>query len=173
MHTWYSYKAFSVCSLIILILWLTGAKWRPGTNLQTGSPHSACSFLYHFAPLGSLLAGKLGTSAASYPDVSLLMKMCAQRKAGRRQLPSVPFPWSLALHHQSLVSGSPLPREKRSAWGGGWHFSHRATRLENSKTIQLLKVAGRRKITDESQCLTTSHSWPPIQNSKIFQVKTL
>ena len=45
---------------------------------------------------------------ASYPDVSLLMKMCAQRKAGRR-----PFPWSLAVHHQSLVSRSPLPCEKR------------------------------------------------------------
>ena len=27
--------------------------------------------------------------AASYPDVSLLMKMCAQRKAGRRQAPAV------------------------------------------------------------------------------------
>ena len=47
--------------------------------------------------------------AASYPDVSLLMKMCAQRNAGRTQrgfafrLPSVPFPWSLAVHHQSLA----------------------------------------------------------------------
>ena len=31
--------------------------------------------------------------------------MCAQRKAGRRQrLPSVPFPWSLAVHYQSLAS---------------------------------------------------------------------
>ena len=56
--------------------------------------------------------------SASYPDVSLFMKMCAQRKAGK-----------------SLVSRSPLPCEKRSAWGGGWtisifcrigkgHFSH-------------------------------------------------
>ena len=27
-----------------------------------------------------------GTEAASYPDVSLSMKMCAKRKAGRRQL---------------------------------------------------------------------------------------
>ena len=41
--------------------------------------------------------------------------MCAQRKAGRR-----PFPWFLAVHHQSLVSRSPLPCKKRSAWGGGW-----------------------------------------------------
>ena len=52
---------------------------------------------------------------------------CARK--GRREgdngrdalrLPSVPFPWSLAVHHQSLVSRSPLPCEKRSAWGGGW-----------------------------------------------------
>ena len=35
---------------------------------------------------------------------------------------SVPFPWSPAVYydHQSLVSGSPLPCEKRNAWGGGW-----------------------------------------------------
>ena len=38
-------------------------------------------------------------------------------------LPSVPFPWSLAVHYQSLVSRSPLPCEKRSAWGGGWPSS--------------------------------------------------
>ena len=69
------------------------------------------------------------TGSASYPDVSLLMKMCAQRKAGRRQrarlrLPSVPFPWSPAVYydHQSLVPRSPLPCEKRSAWGGGCHW---------------------------------------------------
>ena len=52
---------------------------------------------------------------------------CARK--GRREgdngrdalrLPSIPFPWSLAVHHQSLVSRSPLPCEKRSAWGGGW-----------------------------------------------------
>ena len=36
------------------------------------------------------------------------------------RLPSVPFPWFLAVHHQTLVSRSPLPCEKRSAWGGGW-----------------------------------------------------
>ena len=62
------------------------------------------------------------STTASYPDVSLLMKMCAQRKAGRRQRASVPFPWFLAVHHQSLVSRSPLPCKKRSAWGGGWLY---------------------------------------------------
>ena len=45
-----------------------------------------------------------------YPNVSLSMKMCTQSKAGR----SVPFPWSLAVHHQSLASTC----EKRCAWGG-------------------------------------------------------
>ena len=39
---------------------------------------------------------------ASYSDVSLSMKMCAQRK------PSVPFPWSLAVHHQSLAFRAPI-----------------------------------------------------------------
>ena len=58
---------------------------------------------------------------ASYPDVSLLVKMCAQRE--REEESSVPFPWSLAVHHQSLVSRSPLPCEKWSAWGGGWLFT--------------------------------------------------
>ena len=67
---------------------------------------------------GRTLCGRVYHSAW-YPDVSLLMKMCSQRKAGRRQqasrLPCVPFSWSLAVHHQSLVSRSPLPCEKRSA----------------------------------------------------------
>ena len=41
--------------------------------------------------------------------LSFSMKMCAQRKAGRRQrarlrLLSVSFPWSFAVHHQSLAS---------------------------------------------------------------------
>ena len=69
--------------------------------------------------------------SASYPDVSLLMKMCAQRKAGRRQhLPSVPFPWFLAVHHQSLVSRSPLPCKKRTAWGGGCYCRAKLARLQ-------------------------------------------
>ena len=50
-------------------------------------------------------------TAASYPDVSLLMKMCAQRKAGRRQ----PFPWSLAVHHQSLAFRARLCHAKNEA----------------------------------------------------------
>ena len=47
-----------------------------------------------------------------------LFKPCAQRKAGRSACRLYPS-WSLAVHHQSLVSRSPLPCEKRSAWGGG------------------------------------------------------
>ena len=39
---------------------------------------------------------------------SQAMKICAQRKAGRRKhvrhcFPSLPFPWSVALLHQSLA----------------------------------------------------------------------
>jgi len=41
------------------------------------------------------------------------------KEGGKETTPSVPFPSSLAVHHQSLVSRSPLPCEKRSAWGGG------------------------------------------------------
>ena len=78
---------------------------------------------FHTIPDSFLCRHEKRSSICLVPRLSLLMKMCAQRKAGRRQrarLPSVPFPWSLAVHHQSLVSHSPLPCEKRSAWGGGW-----------------------------------------------------
>ena len=40
---------------------------------------------YYWMPRGHELDPIYTHSAASYPDVSLLMKMCAQRKAGRRQ----------------------------------------------------------------------------------------
>ena len=64
---------------------------------------------------------------ASYPDASLSMKMCAQRKARRRQraspavctLPMVTWGSSPV----TRVSRSPLPREKRGAWGGGWNYN--------------------------------------------------
>ena len=59
------------------------------------------------------------SSTASYPVVSL--SMCAQRKAGRRQSPTV---YTLPMVPRgsspvTRVSRSPLPCEKRSAWGGG------------------------------------------------------
>ena len=55
------------------------------------------------------------------PDVSLSMKMCAQRKEGRRQRakalcpPSVPFPWSVAVHHRSLAFRARLYHAKNEA----------------------------------------------------------
>ena len=58
---------------------------------------------------------------ASYPDVSLLMKMCAQRKAGRRQRSAactLPMVSCSSSPVTPRVSRSPLPCEKRSAWGG-------------------------------------------------------
>ena len=58
-------------------------------------------------------------SLCKYPDVSLSMKMCAQRKAGRT-LPMVPCGSSPV----TRVSRSPLRREKRSAWGRGWYYLH-------------------------------------------------
>ena len=53
-------------------------------------------------------------SSASCPDVSLSMKMYAQRKAGRRQW-AVPFPWSLAAHHFSLAFRARLYHAKNEA----------------------------------------------------------
>ena len=50
---------------------------------------------------------------ASYPDVSL--SMCAQRKAGKFPCGSSPVTRDLR---------SPLPCEKRSAWGGGCSDHH-------------------------------------------------
>ena len=44
-----------------------------------------------------------------------LSSMCAQRKAGRRQRASVPFPWSLAVHHQSLAFRARLCHAKNEA----------------------------------------------------------
>lgn len=44
--------------------------------------------------------------AASYPDVSLArVKKGGKETTGEKSLrpPSVPFPWSLAVHHQSLL----------------------------------------------------------------------
>ena len=58
---------------------------------------------------------------ASYPDVSLSMKMFVQRKAGRRQRVRrfaccpIPFSWSLAVHHQSLAFRTRLCHEKDEA----------------------------------------------------------
>ena len=58
---------------------------------------------------------------ASYPDVSLSMKVFVQRKAGRRQrvrrfaCRRIPFSWSLAVHHQSLAFRARLCHEKNKA----------------------------------------------------------
>ena len=63
--------------------------------------------------------------------------MCAQRKAGR----TVPFPWSLAVHPESLAFRA---REKRCAWEAGWltplrpsyHFDF--TDQETRRTNQII-----------------------------------
>ena len=65
--------------------------------------------------------------SASYPDASLSMKMCAQRKAGRRQRAS-PAVCTLPMVTCSSspvtrVSREPLPCEKRRAWGGIWNYN--------------------------------------------------
>ena len=71
-------------------------------NTSSGEQTSGLSM--EFSIKVHVLCGSQRTfSAASYPDVSLLMKMCAQRKAGRRRLH--PSHGSLRL----ITSHSPLP----------------------------------------------------------------
>ena len=57
-------------------------------------------------------------NTASYPDVSPSMKMCAQGKETTGEtslrLPSVPFPWFLAVHHQSLAFRARLYHAKKT-----------------------------------------------------------
>ena len=87
-------------------------------------------------------------SAASYPDVSLSIKMWAQRKAGRSQrarrgfacvciLPMVPYGSSPV---------APLLCKKRSARGGGWFLSmyiiKNRSRKKCIKVENYLKVVG-------------------------------
>ena len=58
--------------------------------------------------------------SASYPHVSLSLDENVRAKEGGKEttgetalrLPSVPFPWSLAVHHQSLASAT-LRKTKR------------------------------------------------------------
>ena len=73
-------------------------------------------------PLFLTLICQYPVISASYPDVSLSMKMCAQRKAGRRQRARQRFACRPYPSHGPLrfiTSRSPLlPYEKRSARGG-------------------------------------------------------
>ena len=52
-----------------------------------------------------------GTLPRTQMSLSQIMKMYAQRKVGRRQ----PFPWTPAVHHQSLVFRTRLYDEKDEA----------------------------------------------------------
>ena len=78
----------------------------------------------------------VGAGTASYPDVSLSMKMCAQRKAGSRQqtrLPSVPFPSSLAVHHQSLAITLRKTKRLRRRLGAGTHDETYSVNIKSSR----------------------------------------
>ena len=85
--------------------------------------HTACSFVCRKRRCKER---DLVASTENLPCLVPRRLSLKRARKGRREgdnalrLPSVPFPWSLAVHHQSLVSRSPLPCEKRSAWGGGW-----------------------------------------------------
>ena len=75
-----------------------------------------------------LVCGQNGYFYCHVPRrLSVSMKICAQRKVGRRKrarhrLFSFSIPWSIALRQQSLAfSRSPLC-ETRSVWGGSSYF---------------------------------------------------
>ena len=123
-----------------------------------------------YAPvMASRFYARRRLDAASYPDVSLLMK-CArkERREGDngRNLPSVSFPWPLAVHYQSLVSRSPLPCEKRSAWGGGWTWRmlslRRWSRLLKGKSHELRMCEARRNAWKILQNLAKTRWWPQV-----------
>ena len=53
-------------------------------------------------------------ATASYPDVSLSLDENVRAKEGGK-VPSVPFPWSLAVHHQSVAFRARLYDAKNEA----------------------------------------------------------
>ena len=58
------------------------------------------------------------------------------------RLLSLPFPWSLAVHHQSLVSRSPLlcekPKRLRRRLGRCYHFRKKSTPKSNDAKNKLI-----------------------------------
>ena len=74
---------------------------------------------------------------ASYPDKSLYVKICAQRKVGRRRLSSFSFPWSLVVRH--CVSPLPLcdkevPEEELVQIPGRIQYKLKSEKVENSRS---------------------------------------
>ena len=108
-------------------LWSALALKRPGESLLAGLTQSVViGWLTAEREVAGLILGAgpiLRVLTASYPDVSLSMKMCAQRKAGRRQRGRRRFAHRLYPSHRPLrfiTSRSALLCEQRRAWGGGW-----------------------------------------------------
>ena len=74
---------------------------------------------------------------ASYPEKYLSMKICAQRKVGRRPLSSFSFPWSLVVRHS--VSRLPLcdkevPEEEPVQIPGRIQYKLKSEKVENSRS---------------------------------------
>ena len=74
---------------------------------------------------------------ASYPEKYLSMKICAQRKVGRRPLSSFSFPWSLVVRHS--VSRLPLcdkevPEEELVQIPGRIQYKLKSEKVENSRS---------------------------------------
>ena len=120
---WKPYRIMGFCSHLrtdISARFCKRAKLRR-TDLLIGESHIGrwSYFTEWFIPNSTWLVPR---------RLSLSMKMCAQRKAGRRQRARRRFACRLYPSHGPLrfiTSRSPspctLPCEKQSAWGGGWN----------------------------------------------------
>ena len=93
-----------------IIKWLRSLTWLGGRLLSNWTPGTR--------GMPSTIIWMLPRTQTSFFWWKCARK--GRREGDRLRLPSVPLPWFLAVHHQSLVSRSPLPCKKRSAWGGGW-----------------------------------------------------
>ena len=128
-----SHISGSIRSNYLGLMWTQGLKWAPvwtgiaywwsyfGLNCAQMAPGGVESefgmqgwigtvrlkqiFLI-FSTLFASHRNELRLTTASYPDVSLSMKMCAQWKEGRRSLP---------VHHQSLAFRARLYHSKNEA----------------------------------------------------------
>ena len=96
--------------------WRITKVWKTSENLFLNTVNRAHSKIIYDNRV-RMVKNSTSLGPASHPDVSL---QHVRAKEGGKETTSIPFPWSLVVHHQSLVSRSLLLCKQRSAWGGGW-----------------------------------------------------
>ena len=106
-----------ICELVRYAIYYAGKPraarlcGRHQNSLLAAPPRASSTRSYHkYITIAHRFSSKGNGWTCLVPrrlSLSLLMKMCAQ--------PSVPFPWSLAVHHQSLAFRARLYDEKNEA----------------------------------------------------------